>query len=266
MSLKKHVTMLACLFLLSFFIVVVSGSIRAGGSYLYEDGKDAYPVIEYLKDSKEYTDSDGIPTFLKSDYPNDRVVEFYSPWCGHCQKFKPQYIAFAKQFTRFLPSNKKVDIFAVSCVVHRDLCRDQNIRGFPSIKSFKAGAEVDSGQKMLLGDILKRERSSGDLLPKAVALQLNVPLSGKEEASPTTRGISNIAVINPKNDVEPFAYKYKIKRDTYSDASSSFLYALSTAIYMDNSPLKSKRFLVFQGKLIKFCIRFLSDYIINRYF
>ena len=247
-SSKKNIAMFGCILIASFILgqllFGVHGSIRAGGSYLYEGSENSYPVIEYLKDSNEYSASDGLPLFLKSNYSTYRVVEFYSPWCGHCQHFKPHYITFAKEFTSRLLPNQNVEIFAVSCDAHRNLCRDQNIHSFPTLKTFKAGEIVKDGDKLLPGNLLKRDRNG--LSVQMVALQLNISLTDTNQSlEPAAKSDSSRRVIA---SIQLSTNALKNKRDTFSDAGSSFLYALSSGVYMDNSALRSNRFLAFQGE------------------
>ncbi|WAR31291.1 QSOX1-like protein [Mya arenaria] len=63
------------------------------------------------------------------------LVEFYNSWCGHCINFAPKWKEFAAEKTAWWPI---VQIAAVDCAVEEntELCRVQNIRGFPSFKLF----------------------------------------------------------------------------------------------------------------------------------
>jgi thioredoxin-like negative regulator of GroEL len=60
---------------------------------------------------------------------------FYAPWCGHCQRFKDEYIKLSLVFTDNVP------LAAVNCnndntKTIQHICE---IRGFPTIKIIKNG-------------------------------------------------------------------------------------------------------------------------------
>lgn len=61
------------------------------------------------------------------------VVEFYAPWCGHCNKFKGPYRKAAKILKDI------VNVAAVNCDldVNKPLCGRYRIEGFPTVKVFR---------------------------------------------------------------------------------------------------------------------------------
>eukprot|EP00475_Leptophrys_vorax_P005922 TRINITY_DN1359_c0_g1_i1.p1 TRINITY_DN1359_c0_g1~~TRINITY_DN1359_c0_g1_i1.p1 ORF type:complete len:387 (+),score=60.61 TRINITY_DN1359_c0_g1_i1:84-1163(+) len=61
-------------------------------------------------------------------------VEFYAPWCGHCQKLAPEYEQFGTAFKK----TKSVVIAKVDCDEHKDLCGRFDVKGFPTLKWFPA--------------------------------------------------------------------------------------------------------------------------------
>lgn len=60
------------------------------------------------------------------------AVEFYAPWCGHCQKLAPEWKKAANNLKGM------VTIAAVDCDVeaNKALCGMYEIKGFPTIKVF----------------------------------------------------------------------------------------------------------------------------------
>lgn len=60
------------------------------------------------------------------------LVEFYAPWCGHCQSLAPEW----KKAATALKGIIKVG--AVDMDVHSSVGGPYNVRGFPTIKIFGA--------------------------------------------------------------------------------------------------------------------------------
>lgn len=46
------------------------------------------------------------------------MVEFFAPWCGHCQQLAPEYEKAAKE----LKAGERAKLGAVDCDVEKDLC------------------------------------------------------------------------------------------------------------------------------------------------
>lgn len=69
------------------------------------------------------------------------IVEFYAPWCGHCQSLKPEYEKAATNLKGI------VSLGAVDCddKSNGPLCQQYGIQGFPTIKVFDAGKSKPTG-------------------------------------------------------------------------------------------------------------------------
>lgn len=63
------------------------------------------------------------------------LVMFYAPWCGHCKKSKPEFSAAAAQ----MKDEEGYLFAAVDCTVHRDLCKEHDVKGFPTFLFFENG-------------------------------------------------------------------------------------------------------------------------------
>ena len=76
-------------------------------------------VVELTPDNFDHRvkDSDGV-----------WIVEFYAPWCGHCKNLAPEYKKAAKALSGI------VGVGAVDCDVHKSLCGQYGVRGFPTLK------------------------------------------------------------------------------------------------------------------------------------
>ena len=60
------------------------------------------------------------------------IVEFYAPWCGHCQRLTPEYTKAAKALKGV------VKLGAVNADEHKSLGGQYQVQGFPTIKVFGA--------------------------------------------------------------------------------------------------------------------------------
>jgi len=63
------------------------------------------------------------------------IIEFYAPWCGHCQRLEPEWNEAATQVKE--KTQGKVKIAKVDCTVNQGLAQRFGIQGFPTIKIFK---------------------------------------------------------------------------------------------------------------------------------
>ncbi|KAI1772122.1 thioredoxin-domain-containing protein [Hypoxylon cercidicola] len=63
------------------------------------------------------------------------VVEFYAPWCGHCQNLKPAYEKAAKNLDGL------AKVAAVNCDddENKQLCGMMGVKGFPTLKTVRPG-------------------------------------------------------------------------------------------------------------------------------
>ncbi|KAL7271586.1 hypothetical protein RUND412_005645 [Rhizina undulata] len=68
---------------------------------------------------------------LDSNYAS--IVEFFAPWCGHCQNLKPAYEKTAKAL------NGLAKVAAVNCdeEQNKPFCHQAGVTGFPTLKIFR---------------------------------------------------------------------------------------------------------------------------------
>jgi len=85
------------------------------------------------------------------DSSKDVLVEFYAPWCGHCKKLAPIWDELGETYK----DNDKITIAKIDMTANE--LADVKVRGFPTIKLFKAGdnAVVDYTGGRTLDDFVK---------------------------------------------------------------------------------------------------------------
>ncbi|RSL69047.1 hypothetical protein CEP53_002381 [Fusarium sp. AF-6] len=69
----------------------------------------------------------------KSNYTS--IVEFYAPWCGHCQNLKPAYEKAAKN----LEGLAKVAAIDCDDDANKPFCGSMGVQGFPTLKIVRPG-------------------------------------------------------------------------------------------------------------------------------
>lgn len=104
-----------------YFVLFVLGIYTVQILALYPSSSDVIDLDESNFD-KLVTKSDDI-----------WIVEFFAPWCGHCQQFAPEYSKAATALKGI------VKVGAVNADDHKSLSSRFGVRGFPTIKIFTPG-------------------------------------------------------------------------------------------------------------------------------
>ncbi|XP_066584291.1 protein disulfide-isomerase A6 homolog [Prorops nasuta] len=100
------------------------------------------------------------------------IVEFYAPWCGHCQSLKPEYEKAATALKGI------VKVGGVNADEHKSLGGKYEVRGFPTLKIF-------GGNKNKPDDYNGARTASGivEAALNAVSQKARSALSGKKSSS-----------------------------------------------------------------------------------
>ncbi|GKY96084.1 hypothetical protein MPSEU_000568500 [Mayamaea pseudoterrestris] len=75
------------------------------------------------------------------------MVKFYQPWCGHCTKMKPDWDQLAAE------AHPSVFISDINCSEQEELCSENNVQGYPTIKIYKDGKVEDYKGGRSLSDL-----------------------------------------------------------------------------------------------------------------
>jgi len=149
------------------------GRSRSSGS-----GSDSGPSAVVQLTAANFEES-----VLQSDEP--WLVEFFAPWCGHCKSLAPVWEAAAKKL------KGKVNLGAVDATIESSLAQQYDVRGYPTIKVFRAGkakAENYEGARsengivsFALSELFEGEKSE----PRKVQELINPDTFAAECAPPT---------------------------------------------------------------------------------
>ena len=92
----------------------------------------------YPKDSAVLqVDEKNFDTLIKNSHKSS-IIEFYAPWCGHCQSLKPAYEKAAKSLDGL------ANVAAVNCddESNKAFCGRMGIRGFPTLKTVRVTGKI----------------------------------------------------------------------------------------------------------------------------
>ncbi|CAB9528222.1 Protein disulfide-isomerase A6 [Seminavis robusta] len=141
--------LLRSLVLLSLVLQVVASGVAGeeheehdDHEFLYANPQANAPVMDFLPATGRWPS--------RGDFRHSRnakMVEFYNPFCGACQSYKPTYLKLARALKDRVGDH--IDIFAVSCQVHKELCDQFNVDELPIVALFKAGAATPDNQRSL---------------------------------------------------------------------------------------------------------------------
>jgi len=109
-------------------------------------------------DVVELTDANFEKEVLNAKEPV--LVEFFAPWCGHCQRLEPEWKKAASEL------KGKVKVAALDATQHAATAQRFSVQGYPTIKFFRAGAKDYSSAEDFQGG-----RTASDIV--AFALELH---------------------------------------------------------------------------------------------
>ncbi|XP_048730361.2 thioredoxin domain-containing protein 5-like [Ostrea edulis] len=79
-------------------------------------------------------------------------VKFFAPWCGHCKRLAPTWEELSKEMARY----PIVTIAKVDCTHSSNICKQNGVRGYPTMILFKDGQKVaDYTGSRNIGDLVE---------------------------------------------------------------------------------------------------------------
>ncbi|KAJ2133899.1 hypothetical protein IW136_004843, partial [Coemansia sp. RSA 678] len=123
------------------------------------ESKTEPPAIEVKSEPTEQYNVDGEVVVLTKENFAERTaagpwfIEFYAPWCPHCQHLAPEWDRLS------VAMRGKVNIGKVNCDEAGQLCSQQNVQGFPTLKmmwegessAYKGPRDLDNMQSFVEG-------------------------------------------------------------------------------------------------------------------
>jgi len=103
-----------------------------------------FSLAAVFASTSEFTLDEGVYVLTKDNFEKATnefefaLIEFYAPWCGHCQRLAPEYAQAAQKLAE---SNPEIKLCKVNAEDETDLGEKFNIQGFPTIKFFVKNSE-----------------------------------------------------------------------------------------------------------------------------
>lgn len=182
------------------------------------------------------------------------IVEFYAPWCPHCQSFAPIYIQIAQEVTK---RSIGVNVFfhAVSCTLNSDTCATYDIQGYPTILGYRGKAEASDdevfsdfiGNTTLRGTQLNLENNlNTNIEVIAATMKFDVSSMERKYTDPESKYSNSADQRNYEQrkvqrgldvaaEKTAFLEYDATKNDIYHDAILSLAYILQHGIYSQAS-------------------------------
>ncbi|RDW74738.1 protein disulfide isomerase PDI1 [Aspergillus mulundensis] len=140
------------------------------------------------------------------------LAEFFAPWCGHCKALAPQYEEAATELKA-----KNIALVKVDCTAEEDVCKEQEVTGYPTLKVFRGPNVV----KPYAG-----ARKTKDIVSYMVKQSLPAVSAVTEESLEEFKTLDKIAVIgyfaeDDKESTEAYTAFAESQRDNYLFGSTN---------------------------------------------
>jgi len=108
---------------------------------------------EHDRTLEEMHEEDGVHAFdLKKDNFKGWIeehemafIDMFAPWCVWCQRLAPTWEKFAVEIKKL---NMPVGVAKIDCMAESDLCRDEKVMAFPTLRWYENGKQITPEYKM----------------------------------------------------------------------------------------------------------------------
>lgn len=127
-----------------FYLNLLASRAIKGEPTISFDPDGEIPVVEGFGGNIDIVEDDDVLILTRDNFlhvvnPKDVIlVEFYAPWCGHCQQLVPEYAAAAKELKK-----DGIRIGKVDATKETELAKEHLVSGYPTLKLFKKGQPVE---------------------------------------------------------------------------------------------------------------------------
>jgi len=147
------------------------------------------------------------------------MVDFFAPWCPHCQREAPIWSRAAEHYS----TNPGVHFGAVDCTAHRGLCSQFGVNGYPTMCSFSSSPKGIARASGVCDSKRTGELGETALLQWVDSLPKPHPLAPQPTAQNSTASVKLTKTLVPQTQVQS------------ADMAAAVLYGLRHGIMTSGS-------------------------------
>jgi len=112
------------------------------------------------------------------------LVKFYAPWCGHCKKMAPDFVAAAEEL-----ANTEFKFANVDATEEKEIAAEVGVQGYPTLKFFINGKEKEYTGERTQDKIVEWVKNRKD--------KYEEELNNRKEGEPETD--ENVVILTEQN-------------------------------------------------------------------
>lgn len=134
------------------FIVLIAAIFIVAAVYVYRKTiKNSSALPKHDVQSDSHTESyDSKHTESSTNTNTNKSADlylFYTEWCPHCKKTKPEWEQLKKSYQNEKINGYKLNFIEVDCEANQELANKFNITGYPTIKLIKGNQIIEFDAK-----------------------------------------------------------------------------------------------------------------------